>query len=192
MDADTIVLGAGATYLLDALAAHICNPGDAFLVAAPYWPGFDISLSVHNDMKVIPVQLPLDEVFSTSSVQYYQQAYEASSEQIKAVLVCNPHNPLGRCYPKPVMAALAAFCHTHDLHLISDESYALSIHCRRSKRQKSPSFCSALSLDGHGRNLYVLYSLGKDFGCSGIRFVSQSVSNVVLLIHLGRTHRPTQ
>ena len=79
------------------------------------------------------------------------------------------------------------FCQAHDLHLISDEVYALSSFKSSSTL---PPFVSALSLldslpetDIEGRHkhkdgfnparVHVIWSMSKDFGCSGIRMVRQ-------------------
>lgn len=44
----------------------------------------------------------------------------------------NPHNPLGRPYPRETLLAYARFCEERDLHLVSDEIYGMSVydnHC---------------------------------------------------------------
>lgn len=162
---------AGASYALDALIEQICDPGDSVMIAAPYWSGLDISFSVHNKAKVLRVHVPLDEFFAVSSVEYYEKALKDSAEPVKAILICNPHNPLGRCYSRHTLQALLNFCGRHHLHYISDEVYAMSVHSRKSKGDKVPKFVSALSLTGGRGLVHVIYSLSKDFGCSGIRLV---------------------
>lgn len=145
------------------------------MIAVPYWPGLDISLSVHNEAKVVRVDVPLDEFFTVSSVEYYEKALKNSAGPVKAVLICNPHNPLGRCYSRHTLQATLDFCIRHRLHYISDEVYAMSVHSRKSRGDKLPKFVSALSLTG-GRDLvHVMYSLSKDFGCSGIRLVGYPI-----------------
>ncbi|KAI9878492.1 MAG: hypothetical protein M1830_000724 [Pleopsidium flavum] len=175
IDPSHIVIAAGASYALDALIEQICDPEDSVMIAAPYWSGLDISLSVHNQAKVLRVHVPLDEFFASSSIDYYEGALKDSSGPVKAVLVCNPHNPLGRCYSRHTLQALLDFCGRHNLHYISDEVYALSLHSRKSRGNKSPNFVSALSLTGRRDLVHVIYSLSKDFGCSGIRLLTDTV-----------------
>jgi aspartate/methionine/tyrosine aminotransferase len=50
-------------------------------------------------------------------------------------ILCNPQNPLGRTYPRDTLLAYARFCEERDLHLVSDEIYAMSVYenkCERS------------------------------------------------------------
>lgn len=52
-------------------------------------------------------------------------------------LLCSPQNPWGRTYSKEVLLDYALFAEKHDIHLISDEIYALSVWDNPSA---SPSF----------------------------------------------------
>lgn len=152
------------------------------LIAAPYWPGLDLSLNVHNGVKGIPVQVPLDIFFDTDSVSYYEKALASAVAPVRAILICNPHNPLARNYPEETMRAMLNFCTRHKLHFVSDEVYALSQHA-----QCTTKFVSALSLDAEAAGakglVHVLYSLSKDFGFNGLRigaFISQDNRDVCL------------
>lgn len=176
-----IVLAAGGSYALEALVEQICNPGDAIMIAAPYWAGLDLSLSIHNDIEIVPIHVPLEEFFHVDSVKYYEAALAESTVPVKAVLVCNPHNPLGKCYPRDTLQSMLDFSHQNNLHYISDEVYALSMH---ENTENTTGFISALSL-AHGDMLvHVIYSLSKDFGCNGVRLVGSSNlrQNSVLII----------
>ncbi|KAI2699495.1 hypothetical protein CBS147332_8381 [Penicillium roqueforti] len=164
-----VVLAAGGSFALTALIEQICDPGDGILIATPYWAGLDISISVHAHATVVPVHVPLIDFFNTNSIPHYESALERSLTPIKAVLVCNPHNPLGQCYPRETLDALLEFCKRHELHYISDEVYALSAH------QPFPGgfhpFVSALQWGERETRaqVHIIYSLSKDFGCNGIR-----------------------
>ncbi|KAJ2902518.1 hypothetical protein MKZ38_000483 [Zalerion maritima] len=177
VEASHVVLGAGGCFALDALVEQICDPGEGILIAAPYWPGLDLSISVRKAAKTIPVQVPFDVFFDVESVKYYEEAIKSASVPVRAVLICNPHNPLGRNYPIETLQAMLDFCASKSLHLISDEVYALSQHTNSFAGVCADSgFVSALTLDtsngGRGR-VHVLYSLSKDFGCNGLRLVSR-------------------
>ncbi|KAK4153856.1 pyridoxal phosphate-dependent transferase [Chaetomidium leptoderma] len=182
VEASHVVLGAGGCFALNALMEQICDPGDGVLIAAPYWPGLDLSLHVHNDAKGIPVQIPLDVFFNTDSIAYYEEALASAVVPVRAVLICNPHNPLAKNYPRETLQATLDFCARHKLHFISDEVYALSQHA-----SSTAKFVSALSLDveaaGAKGLVHVLYSLSKDFGFNGLRigaFISQDNRDVCL------------
>ncbi|KAF7931288.1 hypothetical protein BELL_0387g00140 [Botrytis elliptica] len=164
-----IVLAPGASGALSALIEQLCDPGDAVMISTPYWSGLDLAISVHKDAVVLPVHIPLEKLFTVESIEFYEQAMDESLVPVKAMLICNPHNPLGCCYPKEVLQALLAMCDRRGLHYISDEVYGLSVHNNHALLQKKKDFISALSIDYNESSVHVLYSLSKDFGCSGIR-----------------------
>ncbi|KID73842.1 uncharacterized protein G6M90_00g000290 [Metarhizium brunneum] len=185
VDKSHVVLGAGGCFALNALVGEICDPGDGILIAAPYWPGLDLSISVHNDAVPVIVQIPFDEFFGIQSIKYYEAALAASAIPVKGVIICNPHNPLGRNYPQETLQATLNFCSKNNIHLISDEVYALSQHTRLTQDNLTTGFVSALSLDTtHAKGLvHVLYSLSKDFGCNGVRlgaFISQDNRDIIM------------
>ena len=173
VDGSQIVLAAGASSALNVLVDQICNPGDGIMIATPYWAGLDLSISVHNDAKVIPVHVPLDDFFKPASIASYEATLEQTRIPARAVLICNPHNPLGKNYPHDTLAAMLDFCKRMNLHLISDEVYALSQHrAAPADPGEIAGFASALSLEDERGLVHVLYSMSKDFGFNGLRLVS--------------------
>ncbi|KAL3448144.1 pyridoxal phosphate-dependent transferase [Aspergillus insuetus] len=176
---DHIVATSGAGNALDALLCGICNQGDKVLVVCPCWEGFAPYFRIHADVTPIPVagSSPADAT-TMSIVGALKATYEGDPNpaHIKAVVITNPNNPLGRCYAPEVLQAYLRFCAVHNLHFISDEVYALSSF---REDHTLPPFTSALSLLDGNENLslspimafrvHVVWSLSKDFGCSGIR-----------------------
>ena len=120
---------------------------------------------------------------------------EADGVKVKALLICNPHNPSGLCYPVETLLGLMRFCASHSIHLISDEIYALSVY------PTTPSavpFTSALSIDAADvidqGSVHVLYGLSKDFGVPGLHLGSLITRNVKLrsaFRDVGLIHAPS-
>lgn len=167
LTANELVLGAGASYILDALIEAICDPGDGVLVATPYWSGLDLSVAIRNRATVVTVDVPVADFFEPGSIVFYENALRKSSVPIKAILITNPHNPFGKCYPVVLLETLVEFAKDHGLQVVSDEVYALSTH-KPGTRQQTP-FTSALSVDTESKLTHVVYSVSKDFGCNGLR-----------------------
>ncbi|EMC98346.1 hypothetical protein BAUCODRAFT_121220 [Baudoinia panamericana UAMH 10762] len=65
---------------------------------------------------------------------------------IRALLLCDPHNPLGRCYPRDTIIASMRLCSKYGIHLLSDELYAMLIYDVSNK--DAVPFTSALFFDG--------------------------------------------
>ena len=106
----------------------------------------------------------------------------------KAVLISNPHNPLGTIYTNDQLSLLANWCKEKNIHFIVDEIYALSVfpeECMsdaNSKSKNPTSFTSIVSvLDNKlGDNVHVLYGISKDFGASGLRMGFMYTQNTKL------------
>ncbi|KAF8321510.1 pyridoxal phosphate-dependent transferase [Amanita rubescens] len=173
---DQIVVGAGLVAISSQLIGALANPGDSVLVASPYYYGFDMEFTVQHGIIPIAVSVPRADMFTPMELSHFETALEESTKKdikIKAVILCNPHNPLGRLYPEKALIEYCKFCEKHDLQLICDEIYALSVFASPDIPYPQP-FVSALSLDleSHGVNpcrVHVLYSMSKDFGCNGFR-----------------------
>jgi 1-aminocyclopropane-1-carboxylate synthase len=61
---------------------------------------------------------------SVGAVEDHEKALlqaRESGREIKALLLCNPHNPLGRCYSKEVLEAYLKLCGKYNIHLIRYE-----------------------------------------------------------------------
>jgi 1-aminocyclopropane-1-carboxylate synthase len=104
---------------------------------------------------------------------------KANGTNTRALLICNPHNPSGRCYSKATLLALMRFCAQHNLHLISDEVYALTVF--ETADPSTVPFTSVLEIDTTGildpRFLHVEYGFSKDFGAPGLHIAALVTRN---------------
>jgi 1-aminocyclopropane-1-carboxylate synthase len=82
------------------------------------------------------------------------------------VVLCNPNNPLGRCYEREVLVGLVSWAEGKGVHVVSDEIYGLSVYMRVDRTNEK--FTSVLSLtenevsgDWLRKGVHVLYGLSK-------------------------------
>jgi gliotoxin/aspirochlorine biosynthesis aminotransferase len=117
----------------------------------------------------------LERATQIDIVEALEKAYEASESKARAraVILTNPVNPLGKCYSVHVLRKIRQFCSAHGMHLISDEVYAMS-QLQKSEDCAVEPFVSALAVkdDDDAARVHVIWSMSKDFACSGIRMVS--------------------
>lgn len=96
------------------------------------YTGFDRDLIGRARVRLVPVELPEgDGAFGPTTLEAFEKKIDelaAEGVRTRAVIVCNPHNPLGRTYPRETLLAYARFCEDRDLHLVSDEIYAMSVY----------------------------------------------------------------
>ncbi|KAH8892905.1 PLP-dependent transferase [Thozetella sp. PMI_491] len=187
-----VFVTAGVTSLIDIMAFNMCDEGEGIMLLTPTYSMFQIDLSGRSRLKVVMVSTgDISNQFSSDYCGELMQRCEqelTKSEQrgvkVKAFLLCNPSNPVGRCYSPESLTALARFCGRHRLHLLSDEIYALS--CFPSPGRGMDTFTSILTLkedpanDVYMDNIHCMYGASKDFGYGGLRLGFLVTRNPVL------------
>ncbi|OOF93287.1 hypothetical protein ASPCADRAFT_7519 [Aspergillus carbonarius ITEM 5010] len=182
-----ILVTNGCSSALEHLSWTFLNPGDAILLSKPYYSAFKTDFSLRPEAIVIPVSMGDIDPLSPDSIPAYETAaidYEKrTGKRVRAILLCNPHNPLGRCYPRETITQLMQLCQSRQMHLISDEIYALSVWNNLVDTTNTPptSFQSLLSIDPTNlidpSLIHVIWGMSKDFGANGLRvgaIISQS------------------
>jgi 1-aminocyclopropane-1-carboxylate synthase len=90
--------GSGCGSVIDLLVSCLADPGDGILVARPYYNGFGASFECRNEVKAVGVQLPIGREADIAAIEAYEITLlesEANGVKIRAIMICNPHNPLG-------------------------------------------------------------------------------------------------
>lgn len=178
IDIADIVVTNGVSAATEHCSWALCDPGDGILLGRPYYRSFFKDLGVRPNVKVLPVGFGTKDPLDVSSVAEYERALLHSLDQgvkIRAIMLCNPHNPLGRCYSRDFLVRLMKLCQQHRVHLISDEIYALSVwrHAPSDAKSDIQPFTSVLSINTTGiidpARLHVLWGTSKDFGANGLR-----------------------
>jgi len=141
-------------------AAAVGRPGDAVMTFTPVYPPF---LAAHADSGRALVTVALTE--QEGRITFDFPAMEAAlTPATRLVLLCNPHNPVGRVWTRTEMEQLAAFCVKHDLALCSDE-----IHGDLLLEPELSPFTTALSLTGPVRTqLVVMMAASKTYNVPGL------------------------
>lgn len=108
---------------------NICHlvgePGDDVLLTTPaYWP----FLSAISGANRNAITVPLSSSLAADGSLYYEMDFDAIEAAItprtKLLIMCNPHNPVGRVYSKAELERIAEIALRHDLVICSDEIHA--------------------------------------------------------------------
>ncbi|KAJ1648597.1 hypothetical protein LPJ64_000179 [Coemansia asiatica] len=174
IDAADIVVTNGCTSAIEMLAFAMCDPGDHILIPSPLYGALDNDMTLRARAVASAVKLPLEEAMSVSQISYFERAVndiENSGGRIKALFLMNPHNPLGASYPRDVLRRFFEFGRRHNLFVIVDEIYALSVFDRSEIATPFESVLSWHDLDSFidPASVVVLHGLSKDFGLNGFR-----------------------
>ena len=98
-------------------------PGDGVLVQTPIYPPF---LSCVRDTARRLVASPLSDEGNRYGIDFERLRAEAPG--VRALLLCHPHNPTGRCFSRAELEGLAALAIEHDWVVLSDEIHADLTH----------------------------------------------------------------
>ncbi|KAH7420243.1 putative aspartate aminotransferase [Cadophora sp. MPI-SDFR-AT-0126] len=185
IESSHILTGSGLTSIHEMVGLSLADPGEGILVSRPIYGRFELDFGNTAGLEIVYTDNDGIDPFAPEIVQQYQKAFNRSTAngvKVKAILIVNPHNPLGRCYPAPTLAALMNFCQQNDIHMISDEVYALTVY--DTGNPEPPTFTSALSINPAGlidvERLHIFYGMSKDFAAAGLRLGSLISRNALL------------
>ncbi|XP_038065455.1 1-aminocyclopropane-1-carboxylate synthase-like protein 1 isoform X2 [Patiria miniata] len=176
IDPKKIVVMNGGGICMEALSFAICDPGDAVMVASPYYGGIENDNTMRPEAKVIRVHFysklepgqtePFEITISKFESVYQEQTQKGV--KIRAVCFMNPNNPLGDVYPKQFVLDMLQFCHRHSLHLIMNEVYMNTIFKEGADFQSFLSFKPEEIPDP--QRVHFVWAVSKDLSMSGMRF----------------------
>lgn len=154
---------AGCTVALETLATLLAEPGDAFLIPAPYYSSFVDD--INERAGVLAVGVSCDETLSRDAFEKAYEKLTREGKRVRAVLFSSPNNPVGIVYKEEAVRGLLDFAMDHDLDVISDEIYAQTVF------DPEADFVSTMKLvpASYRHRVHVTSSFAKDFVLSGFR-----------------------
>ena len=94
---------------------------DNIIVNSPIYPPFFQSVEWQNkELLDIPMKKNAEEYWELD----FEQMESRVTPATKALLFCNPHNPVRRVFSKEELQKVAEFCEKYDLIIVSDD-----VHC---------------------------------------------------------------
>ncbi|KAF3483000.1 ACC synthase [Arthroderma uncinatum] len=171
----------GVSAAIEHMSWAFTDPGEGILLGRPYYGAFVPDIMSRPHAEVVAVSFDEVDPFEVKCVAKYEKAlleFEArTSKRVRALMLCHPHNPLGRCYPRETIIELMRLCQKYQIHLISDEIYAMSVWENTVDVAASTpapvKFESALSIPTKDlidpQLVHALWGMSKDFGANGIR-----------------------
>ncbi len=154
------------------LIRELSEKGDGIMVQTPVYHQFFKAIEsagrkvVSNSLKVVDGHYQMD---------FEDIERKLKTLNIKAILLCNPHNPVGRVWTKEELQKLVNLANEYNVAIISDEIHSDIVY---SKSQ----FNSIASLDNSENHIAIIGSPAKTFGM-------QSISNGYLYIPKETTHK---
>jgi arginine:pyruvate transaminase len=156
VDADNLVVLAGAQCGLYATAQCLLDPGDEVIVPEPGYVTYEAVIQATGS-RMVQVPLRGDRGFRLDAADIAA----AITPRTRAILLNSPHNPTGQLIDRDTWQAIAELCQHHDLWLISDEVYAELIFDGEHQ--------CAFALPGMAERTVVVSSLSKSHAMTGWR-----------------------
>lgn len=118
VEQEWIVPTPGVVPALHVLVRGFTAPGDKVLVQPPvYYPFYS---SIEHNMAAI-WRNPLILRQGRYTMDFDDLRRKAAEPGVRMIILCNPHNPVARCWTKAELSQLADICIKHNILIISDE-----------------------------------------------------------------------
>jgi len=157
LNPDNFVQVTGVLTGIGLLIRELTNKGDTVLIQTPAYHQFSKVITT-ADRQVIKSPLKINN--GKYEMDFDDLENKLANPRVKLMILCNPHNPVGRVWTKPELQRLVDIAERHDVTIISDEIHADIIY-------SGHSFNSLMSLAPE-KHVALIGSPSKTFGMQSI------------------------
>lgn len=97
------------------------NENDAIIIQSPYYGHFKTLIEDSHRTLIDNPLIPNDFGFSLDFEDFEQKIID---NNVKAFILCNPHNPTGRVWSENELIKLARICYEHHVWILSDDIHS--------------------------------------------------------------------
>lgn len=151
IEPSSVIYTSGVVPAISAIIKGLLKPNDGIIVQTPAYNCFYSSIR-NNGCKLI--NAPLIYHHSGYTIDFDALDTLSKSDNVKMLLLCNPHNPVGRVWTHEELQHIGDICLKNNVFVLSDE-----IHCE-------------LTFNNHYYTPY--QTLGKDYAMNSVACVSPS------------------
>lgn len=116
---DNLLFSNGVMPTISSIIRAFSNVDDKILIQTPVYHVF-FHVIENNNRQVVENEL----IYKDDTYHIDYDDLDEKLEDVKIMLLCNPHNPVGRLWTKDELERIGGLCKKHDVLLVSDE-----IHC---------------------------------------------------------------
>lgn len=120
LEKDWLRAGSGVVTAISYAIQTLTSPGDKVLIQSPVYDPFP---AVTRGTGRVLVESPLIARNNTYEMDYADLEQQFRNG-VRLMILCNPHNPVGRVWTREELQRLAALCLQYHVYIVSDE-----IHC---------------------------------------------------------------
>ncbi|MBT6204325.1 MAG: pyridoxal phosphate-dependent aminotransferase [Alphaproteobacteria bacterium] len=94
------------------------KPGDGIILQTPAFPPFFDTVTIH-DCRVVINELQREGDRYVVDFEGFEKA--CAQPDVRMFILCNPHNPVGRCFDADELGRMLEICKRHDVMIFADE-----------------------------------------------------------------------
>ena len=121
LEKDWLIYCTGIVPAVSSIVRKLTAPAEKVLIQTPVYNIFFNSI-VNNGRQVLQSHLKYDG--NEYSVDFDDLEHKLSDPQTTLMILCNPHNPIGKVWSKEELAKIGELCYKYHVTVVSDE-----IHC---------------------------------------------------------------
>ena len=121
MKKENLLFSVGVMPSISSIIRALTEETDCVLIQTPVYHIF-FKVIFDNNRKVVENKILYDG--ERYSIDFADLEEKLSNDKVTMMLLCNPHNPVGKIWNKEELEEIASLCEKYDVILISDE-----IHC---------------------------------------------------------------
>ena len=166
MKKDELLFATGVMPSITSIIRAFTDVGDNVLIQTPVYHVF-FYVILDNDRNVVENQLiydsDCDDVDSVYTIDFDDLEEKFKDPKTKLMILCNPHNPIGKIWEKGDLEKIAVLAKRHDVIVVSDE-----IHCDLT--DPDLAYVPFASLDEElSKNSITCISPSKTFNIAGLQ-----------------------
>ena len=166
IEKDWIVEIGGVVPALFHLVSALTNENDGIIIMRPVYYPFSMAIE-QNNRKIENVSLI--EKDGQYTIDFEELERVASLESTTCMILCNPHNPIGRVWTKEELIKIGDICLENNITLISDD-----IHFDFVMKGYEHTIITTLK-EEYAKNTVVCTAPSKSFNLGGVQ-----VSNIII------------
>lgn len=118
IEKEWMVTTPGIVFAISVAIKAFTEAGDAVLIQPPVYHPFRRAIE-RNHRTLVENPLVLENGRYRMDLADFEQ--KVADNHVKLMILCNPHNPIGRVWTREELTALSAICLRHHVFVISDE-----------------------------------------------------------------------
>lgn len=171
MEREGLMFCTGVVAAISSIVRKLTTPNENVLLLTPVYNIFYNS-TVNNGCRVL--ECPLVYENGAYSIDFDDLEKKLSDPQTTLMILCNPHNPVGKIWDRKTLRRIGALCKKHSVTVISDE-----IHCDLT--DPGTGYVPFCSVDDDCRsNAIMCIAPTKTFNLAGLQTAAIYVADPVL------------